>query len=406
MINILINAYAICPNKGSEPGMGWNWMTHIARHNRVFVITESEFRDILLLETEKLSYKENIQYYFIDVSEETRAMCWDQGDWRFYPRYKKWQKQAYYLALDICRENKIDIIHQLNMVGYREPGYLWKIENIPFVWGPIGGFINMKLPFIFSLDKKDVVVNVVRNIVNFFQSRFLWRVYAAINRADLLISANGVSKRSIRKIFNKGSIVIHETGTSNEPPVCYPKINDSVIHISWAGKVIPRKGLAIVLKSLALVRHKAFVLDVVGVGKDLNNMKNLAEKLGISDCVKWHGELSLSETHRVIGQSDLFFLSSFLDETSTVVLEALYLGTPVLCHDYFGFGEVVDESCGFKIPMVNAKTSILDFSDILNSLNKAQLNEMSAMAIKKAVYYNYEKKSEQLNTLYNSLLDK
>jgi hypothetical protein len=26
----------------------------------------------------------------------------------------------------------------LNMIGYREPGYLWKL-NVPFVWGPMGG---------------------------------------------------------------------------------------------------------------------------------------------------------------------------------------------------------------------------------------------------------------------------
>ena len=25
------------------------------------------------------------------------------------------------------------------MIGFREPGYLWKIEEKPFVWGPIGG---------------------------------------------------------------------------------------------------------------------------------------------------------------------------------------------------------------------------------------------------------------------------
>ncbi len=26
MLNVLINAYAVSPNWGSEPGMGWNWI--------------------------------------------------------------------------------------------------------------------------------------------------------------------------------------------------------------------------------------------------------------------------------------------------------------------------------------------------------------------------------------------
>ena len=53
--------------------------------------------------------------------------------------YNIWQKRAYQQALKILSTNKIDIIHQLNMIGFREPGYLWKIKDIPFVWGPVGG---------------------------------------------------------------------------------------------------------------------------------------------------------------------------------------------------------------------------------------------------------------------------
>ena len=30
MMQILINAYAVNPDWGSEPGMGWNWVIHLA----------------------------------------------------------------------------------------------------------------------------------------------------------------------------------------------------------------------------------------------------------------------------------------------------------------------------------------------------------------------------------------
>ena len=30
MLNILINAYAVAPNWGSEQGVGWNWIINIA----------------------------------------------------------------------------------------------------------------------------------------------------------------------------------------------------------------------------------------------------------------------------------------------------------------------------------------------------------------------------------------
>ena len=44
MYNVLINAYAVSPNWGSEPGMGWNWVTNLARYCNLHVITEGEWQ--------------------------------------------------------------------------------------------------------------------------------------------------------------------------------------------------------------------------------------------------------------------------------------------------------------------------------------------------------------------------
>ena len=38
-MNILISAYACEPNKGSEPGVGWNWAIELSKHHNVWVIT-------------------------------------------------------------------------------------------------------------------------------------------------------------------------------------------------------------------------------------------------------------------------------------------------------------------------------------------------------------------------------
>lgn len=44
MLNVLVNAYAVSPAWGSEPGMGWNWVVNLAQYCNVFVITEGEWR--------------------------------------------------------------------------------------------------------------------------------------------------------------------------------------------------------------------------------------------------------------------------------------------------------------------------------------------------------------------------
>ena len=36
---VLLSAYACEPNKGSEPGVGWNWAKHLAEKYEIYVIT-------------------------------------------------------------------------------------------------------------------------------------------------------------------------------------------------------------------------------------------------------------------------------------------------------------------------------------------------------------------------------
>ena len=49
-----------------------------------------------------------------------------------YWTYAKWQKKAFKIVEQLNKKEKIDLCHQLNMIGIREPGYLWRL-NIPFV---------------------------------------------------------------------------------------------------------------------------------------------------------------------------------------------------------------------------------------------------------------------------------
>lgn len=139
MLSVLVNAFACSPGMGSEPGMAWNWCVNLAKYCELHIITGDEFRDRIESAVPELSHGENMHFYYNPITEKVREMCWNQGDWRFYRQYREWQKKTLLMARDIINNNHIDIIHQLNMTGFREPGYLWMIEEVPFVWGPIGG---------------------------------------------------------------------------------------------------------------------------------------------------------------------------------------------------------------------------------------------------------------------------
>ena len=52
-----------------------------------------------------------------------------------------WLRDAYQVARVLHQQVQFDLAHQLTWVGFRFPGYLWRLD-LPFVWGPIGGLEN------------------------------------------------------------------------------------------------------------------------------------------------------------------------------------------------------------------------------------------------------------------------
>ena len=69
-----------------------------------------------------------------------------------------------------------------------------------------------------------------------------------------------------------------------------------------------------------------------------------------SVCVEQDPEAALAWTEQW-GINTMGGITSLRDLTSTVTVEGLALGLPVVCLDHCGFADVVDETCGIKVPV-------------------------------------------------------
>ncbi len=176
MMQVLINAYAVNPDWGSEPGMGWNWVIHLAQHCRVHVITEGGMAGEHRKGTRPSAAGRQHRVPLSSRAGEGAPDVLEPGDWRFYHHYRRWQERALVLARKIMEENRIDLIHQLNMIGFREPGMLWKIKGVPYVWGPVGGMENAPVAYLWESGWKRAVQAALKNVINAAQARFQPRV--------------------------------------------------------------------------------------------------------------------------------------------------------------------------------------------------------------------------------------
>lgn len=413
MLKVLINAYACSPGMGSEPGMAWNWVVNLAKFCELHIITEGEFREKIEAVVPTLEQGGNMHFYYNPVSDEIRKMCWNQGDWRFYKYYRQWQWKTYLMAKDICEKERIDVLHQLNMIGFREPGYLWKLskENgVPFVWGPIGGLKQFPTAYLKGSGLKMQLFMRLKNFLNIWQLKHEKRVDEALKTAKLLISSIPDSYRALKKYKGLESIVIPETGCFLSEDISTSRFDTEKFHIMWVGKFDFRKQLPLALQAVALAKNPKLKLDVYGSGSvgQVEMAKNIAEELGISDLVIWHGNQQNDVVMEAMRKAQLFFFTSVNEDTSTVVLEAVSNRLPVVCFDACGMSAVIDDSVGRKIALSHPSQSAHDFAQILNELegNRALLKHLSENCKQRQMELSWEAKARKVVEEYKRIIGK
>jgi glycosyltransferase involved in cell wall biosynthesis len=93
------------------------------------------------------------------------------------------------------------------------------------------------------------------------------------------------------------------------------------------------------------------VLLIAGTGEEEAALKAQAARLGLGDSVRFLGLVPNDEVAALQGGADLFVLSSVLEATPTVALEALACGTPVVSTDNPG-GVELRETFGDDVEVV------------------------------------------------------
>lgn len=408
MINILVNAYAVNPYWGSEQGLGWHWVVNLAHYCNVYVITEGEFKDNIEKAIRQLPQSKNLHFYYNPLSDKVRRMCWNQGDWRFYWYYRKWQKKTLEIAKTIIANNKIDVIHQLNMIGFREPGYLWEIKEIPFIWGPIGGMELMPINYLESASFAQKAIIYLKNTLNNYQTKHGIRVGKAINQADKLIAAVKGVKNKIEQYYDKEVILINETGCNVKGYKKHISLDNETLKLLWVGKFDFRKQLGLAIKIIAELKDLKIELHIVGGGTEAEEAyyRDLAIKSGINEMCHWHGIIENESVQKLMCECDLLLFTSIMEGTPHVVLEAISNCLPIICFDICGQSGAVNECVGVKIPLTSFKQSIYDFAKQIRLLyaNRQCLLHMSAACANRQEELSWENKARQMVQIYNSVI--
>ncbi len=185
------------------------------------------------------------------------------------------------------------------------------------------------------------------------------------------------------------------------------KVNNN-FKLLWVGKFDFRKQLGLAIRAVAATKNENIQLYVCGTGNDneVAAYKALSEKEDVADRVIFCGKVPNEYIKSMMRYADLFFFTSIMEATSTVVLEAISAGLPVLSFNTCGFGPLVKEFAGVTVELSDPSQAVADFAEKINYLyeNRSELNKIQEQIVKNRDVLTWDSKARRMLEIYKSVL--
>lgn len=161
-------------------------------------------------------------------------------------------------------------------------------------------------------------------------------------QADVTVTVNravGSLLRSRPASPDERVSVVHNITSPDDfgPPQLTTAQGKPPWRLAYHGTLTPLYGLDLALEALALARRRggAFHYDIFGSGPQAAALRQDAERLQLTDAVRFHGAVSHYALRQQLPAMDAGFLATRLDamtrySLSTKLLEYVHLGVPVI----------------------------------------------------------------------------
>lgn len=122
------------------------------------------------------------------------------------------------------------------------------------------------------------------------------------------------------------------------------QIPDDAFVLSAVSRLSPEKGIDVLLRAMPTVLSKipAALVLIAGSGDQEGELRELADSLGISHCVRFLGRRS-DAIERILPCTDLFISPSREESFGIAVVEAMMSGLPVIVSDCAGRDEIAQD---------------------------------------------------------------
>ncbi len=187
------------------------------------------------------------------------------------------------------------------------------------------------------------------------------RICRVLFKSDAVISvSDGLNRRVVE--LGTDADRVHTVYQGIDPSVFYKDnqtaarnrlgIDPRAKTLVWVGRMVPVKGLEIMLAAFQQLRQQgvAFQAHLVGVGPLRETLQADAAARGLSDCVHFAGSVEHGELPDWYRAADGMVMSSWSEGLPNVLRESLACGTPFVSTDVGSITEITDPKHGILVP--------------------------------------------------------
>lgn len=179
---------------------------------------------------------------------------------------------------------------------------------------------------------------------------------AIVGRSDAITAISTDTARALERLVPGARVTVVPFGAAVDAPLA-PEPADADGPLLFVGRLVERKGVAVLLDALARMGAARPPLDVVGDGPGREALEARARALGIADTVRFHGTVPAPVLARHLARCGALVLPAVVDAKrdteglGVVLLEALACGRPVIASAAGGITDIVrDDDTGVLVP--------------------------------------------------------
>ena len=402
-MRVLISAYACEPDRGSEPGVGWNISVAASKFCEVWVVTRANNREKILAASEGLS----IHWLFYDLPRWMQWLKKKLGLVSLY--YLFWQIGSRSLILRSLSEHKIDFIHHVTFGSAFFPPPICRPE-FPLLWGPVGGLMSAPRSFFKWFSWRGQLVELLRPIHEWVALRS--HIPLVDRRGVYALTVSEHSRLRFPPGLRARTCLLSQVGIRRQDWESLATDSrfdgEGRFIVFMAGRLVHWKGFGFGIEAFSNFAHDKddVELRIIGDGPEMRFLKRLVRKRGLGSKVSFLGGLDKARYQDELKNATISLFPSLHEPGAFVVVEALAAGKPVICFAGTEPATEVSDATGFRIPLKTSADSLAGFVAAMERLYSTPglLKEMSVECRKRAYEFIWERRLSSLQEIYDKTL--